>query len=101
MANALCNVRKHQLPHWRTGRILRYADVQRTRGGNQRFCSGRTAGEDVVIARAGVAVVRLMSVAPMRRPRVLCRFAGLPFALADDFGTLPADIAEAFGAVRP
>jgi prevent-host-death family protein len=57
-----------------------------------------SAGEDIVIARNGKPVARLVPVAPTNS------FAGVRGALrgqihiADDFDELPDDIAEAFGA---
>ena len=56
------------------------------------------AGEDVVIARNGKPVARLVPIAPSSS------FAGVYGALrgrihmADDFDELPDDIADAFGA---
>lgn len=54
------------------------------------------AGEEIVIARAGVPVARLIAAAPATTPRVLGQFVGQPFCIADDFDALPDDIAAAF-----
>jgi prevent-host-death family protein len=56
------------------------------------------AGEDVVIARNGKAVARLV---PIQRPSSLTSIRGIwrgKVEMADDFDELPPDIAEAFGA---
>ncbi len=58
------------------------------------------AGEDVVIARAGRPVVRLVAVSgqrPVRRPGS----ARGQIWLAEDFDELPADIASAFRGEAP
>jgi prevent-host-death family protein len=60
------------------------------------------AGEEVVIARNGKPIARLVSVREHQRPpRVLGQFAGQPFRIADDFDELPADIQAAFEGADP
>lgn len=54
------------------------------------------AGEEVVIARDGTPVARLVPFARRRAPRTLGLFDGQPFAMTDDFDELPDDIAAAF-----
>lgn len=54
------------------------------------------AGEEIVLARAGKPIARLVPLEPRRAPRVLGQFAGQPFAMADDFDTLPDDMSRAF-----
>jgi prevent-host-death family protein len=56
------------------------------------------AGEEIVIARNGTPVVRLV---PVARTRSLASAYGAlegQINMADDFDELPDDIAEAFGA---
>jgi prevent-host-death family protein len=53
-------------------------------------------GEDVVIAKAGMPVVRLVPIPVDTSPRVGGQWKGR-VAIAEDFDTLPDDIAEAFG----
>lgn len=59
------------------------------------------SGEEIVIARAGVPVARLVPAARAGVPRLLGQFAGQPFCIADDFDTLPDDMASAFAGERP
>jgi prevent-host-death family protein len=53
------------------------------------------AGEDVVIARAGRPVARLVRVGAVARPRILGRHAGA-VRIADDFDELPDELLAAF-----
>jgi prevent-host-death family protein len=53
------------------------------------------AGEDIVIARAGKPVARLVPVAEQKRPRELGRDRGKIW-IADDFDVLPDDILADF-----
>jgi prevent-host-death family protein len=53
------------------------------------------AGEDIVIARAGKPVARLVPVAEPKRPRELGRDRGKIW-IADDFDELPDDILADF-----
>jgi prevent-host-death family protein len=48
-------------------------------------------GEEIHIARAGTPVVKLVAIAPQKRPRVLGRDAGL-FVVPDDFDAPLADV---------
>jgi prevent-host-death family protein len=54
------------------------------------------AGEEIVIARSGRPVARIVPLRAHRHPRVLGQCAGQPFAMAEDFDTLPPDIQAAF-----
>jgi prevent-host-death family protein len=63
-----------------------------------RLVQRAAAGEDIVIARNGTPVVRLV---PVTGSSVLASVRGLwrdQIELAEDFDELPEDIAEAFGA---
>jgi prevent-host-death family protein len=59
------------------------------------------AGEELIIARAGKPIARIVSVRERREPRVLGRYAGQPFAIANDFDALPPDIQAAFEGDAP
>lgn len=54
------------------------------------------AGEEILIARAGKPIARLVPLRAARTPRVLGLYAGQPFAIAPDFDELPADLQAAF-----
>lgn len=58
-------------------------------------------GEEVVIARAGRALVRLVPVEQEQRPRPLGFLAGSATVEADLKAAFAADIAAMFGAVPP
>ncbi len=53
-------------------------------------------GEEVLIAKAGKPLVRLVPVECDTAPRVGGQWRGA-VSIADDFDTLPAELAEAFG----
>lgn len=53
-------------------------------------------GEDVVIARAGKPLVRLVPIEADAAPRVGGQWKGR-VRIAEDFDALPEDVAEAFG----
>lgn len=53
-------------------------------------------GEEVVIARAGKPLVRLVPVAADVSSRIGGQWHGA-VSIAEDFDTLPPDVAEAFG----
>lgn len=54
-------------------------------------------GEEIIIARDGTPVVRLAPIQAKPPPRVGGQWKGR-VKIADDFDSLPHDIAEAFGA---
>ena len=53
-------------------------------------------GEEVIIAKAGQPMVRLVPIHPDKTPRQGGQWKGR-VRIADDFDTLPDDIASAFG----
>jgi prevent-host-death family protein len=53
-------------------------------------------GEEVIIARAGLPVVRLVPIRPDTSPRIGGQWKGR-IKMTEDFDSLPDDIAEAFG----
>jgi prevent-host-death family protein len=54
------------------------------------------AGEEVVLARAGRPIARLVPIHEQGAPRVLGLYAGQPFEVRADFDELPGDLALAF-----
>jgi len=54
-------------------------------------------GQEVIVARAGKPVVRLVAYHGPAKPRKPGSMAGM-IRIADDFDVLPDDMAEAFGA---
>ncbi len=55
-------------------------------------------GEEVILARAGKPVAKIVPISPEvkpRSPRRLGLFAGQPFWMADDFDELPPEIMQA------
>lgn len=57
-------------------------------------------GEEVIIAKAGTPMVRLVPIQPDGSPRVGGQWKGR-VRIADDFDALPDDIAAAFGIEKP
>ena len=57
------------------------------------------SGEEIVIARAGTPVARLVAYA-VEGPRILGRFEG-QIRIADDFDTLPPEVERAFRGELP
>ena len=57
-------------------------------------------GEEVIIAKAGQPMVRLVPIRPDATPRQGGQWKGR-VRIADDFDTLPDDVAAAFGIERP
>ena len=57
-------------------------------------------GEDIVIGRAGVPLVRMVPFRPSRAPRVPGAWKGR-VRIADDFEELPDEVAAAFRGERP
>ena len=53
-------------------------------------------GNEVIIAKAGRPIARIVKYSGVARPRVPGSMAG-KIRIADDFDTLPDDMAEAFG----
>ena len=57
-------------------------------------------GNEVILAKAGKPVARLVKYSGPARPRVPGSMAG-DIWIAPDFYTLPDDMAEAFGMIEP
>jgi prevent-host-death family protein len=60
-----------------------------------RLLDRAAAGEEIVVARAGRPVARLVALAPTRSARVPGRLRG-KITLADDFEMTPACLVDAF-----
>jgi prevent-host-death family protein len=58
------------------------------------------AGEEIVIARSGKPIARLVPIEPRREPRKLGQFAG-QIRIAPDFDDLPPDLQAAFEGEKP
>jgi len=65
-----------------------------------RLVDRAAAGEEIVIARAGKPVARLVSIDELAKPRRLGLFAG-EIRIADDFDELPEDLQRAFEGEAP
>lgn len=65
-----------------------------------RLLDRAAAGEEIVIARAGKPLARLVPLEPDGPPRVLGVWAG-QVSIAADFDDLPDDLAAAFGGETP
>ena len=65
-----------------------------------RLVAEAAAGEDVVIAKAGRPVARLVPIAPVDRRRGFGAMTGKIHIAADFDAALPADLARAFGMKR-
>lgn len=61
-----------------------------------RLVERAAAGEEIVIARAGRPLARLVPLEERRPPRVLGLFAGQRYRIAPDFDALPPDMQAAF-----
>jgi prevent-host-death family protein len=60
-----------------------------------RLVEQASAGEEIVIARAGKPVVRLVPCGPLRTRREFGKYVG-QIVMAPDFDDLPADMQSAF-----
>jgi prevent-host-death family protein len=54
------------------------------------------AGEEIVLARSGRPIARIVPIRVQRAPREIGLYAGQPFEIRSDFDHLPDDIARAF-----
>ena len=66
-----------------------------------RLVDRAAAGEEIVIARGGRPVARLVALAPGKERRTLGRCDGKPYAVAPDFDELPPDLQRAFEGDEP
>ena len=75
---------------------MRIADIQEAESHLSSLVDRALKGEEVVIARAGTPVVRLVPVRQDETPRRGGQWKG-KLRIAEDFDELPDDIAKAFG----
>ncbi len=54
-------------------------------------------GEEIIIAKAGKPLARLVALSTRSEPRPIGLFDGEDYHIASDFDDLPEDMAEAFG----
>jgi prevent-host-death family protein len=75
---------------------MRTINIHAARTQLSRLVDAAAAGEEIVIARAGTPVARLVALAPARRPVVLGTLAGRLGPIPDDFDApLPDDVLDA------
>ena len=72
------------------------ANIHEAKSNLSKLIERALQGEEVVIARAGMPVVRLVPIPVDTSTREGGQWKGR-VAMAEDFDTLPDDIAEAFG----
>lgn len=75
---------------------MEIANIHEAKSQLSRLVERALRGEEVVIARAGKPVVRLVPIPPDHTPRAGGQWKGR-VELAEDFDALPDEAAEAFG----
>jgi prevent-host-death family protein len=75
---------------------MNIANIREAKSQLSKLIEKALQGEDVVIAKAGTPVVRLVPIAVDRSPRLGGQWKGR-VRIAEDFDALPDDIAKAFG----
>ena len=75
---------------------MEIANIHEAKSKLSKLVDRALAGEDVIIARAGKPVVRLTPIRSDDLPRQGGQWKGL-VRIADDFDTLPDEVASAFG----
>lgn len=75
---------------------MEIANIHEAKSQLSRLIERALQGEEVVIARAGAPVVRLVPIKVDSSPRQGGQWKGR-VRIADDFDNLPEDVAEAFG----
>jgi prevent-host-death family protein len=75
---------------------MRITNIQEAKSQLSKLVDRALEGEEVIIARAGAPVVRLVPVRQGDSPRQGGQWRG-KVRIADDFDELPDDIAHAFG----
>jgi prevent-host-death family protein len=74
---------------------MKTVNIQQAKTHLSRLVEEASAGEDIVIAKAGRPRVRLVPCEPERSPRPLGGWAGKVW-IADDFDDTPAAVTRAF-----
>ncbi len=75
---------------------MEIANIHEAKSRLSKLIDKALAGEEVIIAKAGVPVARLVAIRAETSPRRGGQWRGR-VKMADDFDSLPDDIAEAFG----
>ena len=75
---------------------MEVANIHQAKSNLSRLVERAMNGEEIIIARAGRPMVRLVPIRADDSPRVGGQWKGR-VRIADDFDTLPEDIAAAFG----
>jgi prevent-host-death family protein len=75
---------------------MEIANIHEAKSQLSRLIERALQGEEVVIARAGSPVVRLVPITVDASPRLGGQWKGR-VRIAEDFDDLPEDVAEAFG----
>jgi prevent-host-death family protein len=79
---------------------MEIANIHQAKSQLSRLVERAMEGEEVIIAKAGRPMVRLVPIRSDDSPRVGGQWKGR-VRIADDFDTLPEDIAAAFGMDPP
>ena len=77
---------------------MEIANIHEAKSQLSKLIEHAMSGEEVIIAKAGQPMVRLVPIHIDASPRVGGQWHGL-VKIADDFDSLPDDIAAAFGAL--
>lgn len=75
---------------------MRIANIHEAKSQLSKLIEHALEGEEVIIAKAGQPMVRLVPVRPQETPRHGGQWKG-KVRIADDFDSFPDDIADAFG----
>ncbi|MFO0959668.1 MAG: type II toxin-antitoxin system prevent-host-death family antitoxin [Isosphaeraceae bacterium] len=76
---------------------MEIADIHAAKGRLSQLVASALSGEEVIIARDGLPIVRLVPIRADETPRSGGQWKGR-VRIADDFDAWPPEIAEAFGA---
>lgn len=79
---------------------MEIANIHEAKSQLSRLVERAMSGEEVIIAKAGQPMVRLVPVRSDTSPRQGGQWKGR-VRMAEDFDSLPEDIAAAFGVERP
>jgi prevent-host-death family protein len=79
---------------------MEIANIHEAKSQLSRLIDHAMSGEEVIIAKAGQPMVRLVPIQADDTPRLGGQWKGR-VRIAEDFDTLPADIAAAFGIEQP
>ncbi len=79
---------------------MEIANIHQAKSNLSELIDHAMSGEEIIIAKAGQPMVRLVPVQLDQSPRTGGQWKGR-VRIADDFDALPADIASAFGIDQP